>query len=532
MSKMQSNESNTRFALISVSDKTGVVDLGRGLVAAGFTILSTGGTARALLEGGVEVRKVSDYTGHPEIMNGRVKTLHPKVHGGILGLRDVHAEEAGMHAIDWIDMVVVNLYPFESTIAGQGVSVADAVEQIDIGGPTMVRAAAKNHRFVTVVTDPADYSRVLDTMGDAENAATLRAELAIKAFQHTSAYDGVIARWLSDAKGEASFPQETGMPVQQVQTLRYGENPHQSAAFYSDRATDADQSGTPARSLARIIQRQGKHLSFNNLADLDATLRVAFEFDEPACVVVKHMNPCGAAVHPSGVEAAFTLALSADPVSAYGGIVAFNQPVDADTVRALRRSRTFFEILAAPGFSEEALELLAPREKLRVMELPEDWGRGRPLGTDAKRVMGGWLLQDWDLGAEIAWSVPSERAPTEAEAGCLRFAWAVCRNVKSNAIVLARPHEGGFVLNGIGAGQMSRVDSVRLAISKATRDVPGSVLASDAFFPFPDGVQVAVDAGVSSFIQPGGSIRDDQVIGVVDDAQACMVMTGVRHFRH
>ena len=515
------------LALLSVSDKAGLVPFARALADCGFELLSTGGTARALRAAGLEVTKVGDHTGHPEVRNGRVKTLHPKVHGGILGLRDEHAGEAAAHDIRWIDVVVCNLYPFEATIAAAEVTVPEAVEQIDIGGPTMVRAAAKNHAHVAVVVDPDDYDLVAGAVQAGTLDAGLRRRLAVKAFRHTATYDGIIARWLGSAgeAGPAELPSETGLPLRRKQGLRYGENPHQRASFYAD-------PGIGGRSLARATQLQGKALSFNNLADLDGALRAVFEFRDSACVVVKHMNPCGAAVHADGPVAAFELALSADPVSAYGGIVAFNRPVDADTVRAFRRARTFFEVLAAPGFTEEARSLLAPREKLRVLELPGDWATSRPGGFDARRVQGGWLLQDWDVGAEMGWTVASARAPHEDEASALRFAWHVVRSVKSNAIVLARAEAGGMVLNGVGAGQMSRVDSVRLAVSKAPRPVEGSVLASDAFFPFPDGVREALDAGVRAVIQPGGSIRDEAVIAAVDGAGASMVFTGQRHFRH
>jgi phosphoribosylaminoimidazolecarboxamide formyltransferase / IMP cyclohydrolase len=514
----------TAKALLSVSDKTGIVPLARGLCELGYCILSTGGTASVLSEAGIAVTKVSDHTGHPEIMNGRVKTLHPRVHGGILGRRDVHAEEASANGIDWIDVVVCNLYPFEQTIGRDGVSPDEVIEQIDIGGPSMVRSAAKNHKDVVVLTDPEDYADALAALGSNRLDEAARRRLAWKAFRHTAAYDSIISGWFGRHLGE-SFPDETGVPFRQMEALRYGENPHQSATFYAE-------PGLGGRSLARVRQLQGKALSFNNLADLDATLRAVFHFDAPAAVVTKHMNPCGAAVHPNGPEAAFLLALSADPVSAYGGIVCFNRPVDAVTARSMRKSRTFFEVVAAPGFTEEALELLSVKEKLRVMLLPDDWAACRPEGTDGRRVQGGWLLQDWDLGAPIDWTVPSVRKPTTAEEGALHFAWGIVQHVKSNAIVLARAEDGGYVLNGVGAGQMSRVDSVRIALSKATRPVEGSVLASDAFFPFPDGVDEAVKRGVAAIIQPGGSIRDDKVIAAADALDAAMVFTGARHFRH
>ncbi len=538
-----------KLALLSVSDKTGIVALGQALVAHGYTILSTGGTRRALQAGGVPVTGVSEFTGHPEVMDGRVKTLHPRIHGGILGLRDVHADEARAHGIDWIDLVAVNLYPFEQTVAHpdgrlrDDVETAEAVEQIDIGGPSMVRSAAKNHRHVTILTRSDDYAAIIAELQAGAVSAATRQRLAVAAFQHTAAYDAVIANWLATraaAEGslsdaDAALPAEGGLALRRVQPCRYGENPHQRAAFYAQPAVGG-------RSMARLQQHQGKHLSYNNIADLDAALRAVFEADDaagddvalPACVVVKHANPCGAAWHPDGPTRAFELALSADPVSAFGGIVAFNRPIGVDTVRAIRKSRTFFEILAAPGFSEDALQLLKPRERLRVMELPADWARSSAHGMDIKRVQGGFLLQDWDQGpvAAAQWRVASRAQPDTDELTALRFAWAMARHVKSNAIVLARAEDGGFVLNGVGAGQMSRVDSVRIALSKATRPVEGSVLASDAFFPFPDGPQAALDAGVAAMVQPGGSVKDEDVLAAIDAAGARMVFTGTRHFWH
>ena len=509
-------------ALLSVSDKTGIEEFAKGLVENGFEILSTGGTRARLEAAGVPVTQVADYTKAPEVFGGRVKTLHPMIHGGILGRRGQDDQEAEANGIGWIDMVVVNLYPFEASVSG-GAELSVAVEKIDIGGPTMIRSAAKNHKHVTVVCDPTDYEPVLSKLAAKELDEAYRARLATKAFGHTALYDGMISGWLANHFGMDL--EERALPVRRVQSLRYGENPHQTASFYSE-------VGASGRSLARAKTIQGKPLSFNNLADLDGALRAAFEYKEPAAVVVKHMNPCGAATHTEGISEAFKLALSADPVSAYGGILAFNRPLEAEDVRNVFRARTFFEVLAAPGFSEEALGILAKREKLRVLELPADWAESRPSGTDARRVQGGWLLQDWDLGVDFEWTVATKRAPTEAEAAALRFTWAACRNVKSNAIALGCAAQGGFVLNGVGAGQMSRVDSVRIAIQKATRTVEGSVLASDAFFPFADGVDVAAQAGVKAIIQPGGSIRDEEVIEAADRAGLAMVFTGARHFRH
>ncbi len=512
-----------RYALVSVSDKRGVERFAQGLVDAGFTILSTGGTKAALVAAGIPVTAVSTHTGAPEIMDGRVKTLHPRIHGGILGDRARHADEAAKHEIPWIDVVAVNLYPFERATEGND-DLDVAVENIDIGGPTMVRAAAKNHRHVVIIVDPADYDRVGAAIAAGQVDGKLRSELAIKAFRHTARYDAVISSWLARQSGDDGLPFEGALPLRKLQDLRYGENPHQRAAFYSD--------GAPrGRSLARAKQHQGKELSFNNLGDADGAIRTVFEYDGPACTIVKHANPCGGATGPD-VIAAYGRALAGDPVSAYGGIAAFNRPLDGDAVRAIRASKVFYEVLVAPGFDAEALELLKARENLRVLELPADWAAEKPPGFDVKRVQGGYLLQDWDLGAPIAWDVKSRRAPTEDETRALKFAWCAVRNVKSNAIVLATTHVDGESLAGVGAGQMSRVDSVRLAVAKAGERSRGSVLASDAFFPFADGVEAAIAAGVTAIIQPGGSIRDAEVIAAADQAGVAMVFTGVRHFRH
>lgn len=518
--------SMSRLALLSVSDKKGLVPFAQGLVARGFKLLSTGGTAKALLAAGLPVTKVSEHTGAPEIFDGRVKTLHPKIHGGILGRRGTDDTVAAEQGIGFIDVVAVNLYPFEATVAA-GATLPEAIEQIDIGGPAMVRAAAKNHASVYVVVDPADYDGVLAAIGangaDVAEAPALRGRLAVRAYRHTATYDAVVSTWLA-ARLDAPEPVELAIPLRRVQGMRYGENPHQAAAFYAT-------PGEGGRSLARATQLQGKELSFNNLADLDATLRVVFEFDEPAAVIVKHMNPCGAAIHPDGVVKAYALALSADPVSAYGGILAFNRPMGAPEAQAVIDSKVFYEVIAAPGVDAAARGLLATKKNLRVMELPADWAASRPEGQDARRVQGGWLLQDWDVGHETTWT-DALRAPTADEQRALRFAWAICRNVKSNAIVLATLADGGVVQNGVGAGQMSRVDSVKLAVAKAVRPTAGSVLASDAFFPFPDGVEVAVAAGVTAIVQPGGSIRDEEVLATARSAGLAMSMTGARHFRH
>ncbi len=513
----------TKMALVSVSDKTGVVEFARGLAQRGFVVLSTGGTARALQDADVPCTLVSDVTGFPEIMNGRVKTLHPKIHGGILARREVDTAEAEQHGIAMIDLVAVNLYPFEQTVAGD-VDMATAMEKVDIGGPTMVRAAAKNHAHVTVVVDPHDYDSILQALDAGGIADKQRQRLSLKAFRHTARYDSVISGWLAGTLADESWPVEDAVGLKKSLDLRYGENPHQRAAFYVD--------GAPkGRNLGRIKQHQGKQLSFNNLADMDASLRLVFDFEQPACAIIKHMNPCGLAVAEGGVQA-FEQALAGDPVSAYGSIVAFNRALGLDEVRAIKQSRVFFEVIAAPGFSAEALQALAPRKKLRVVELPQDWAAGRAPGFDARRVQGGWLFQDWDVDAPMEFSVATSRAPTASEEHALQFAWTASRAVKSNAIVLARAFEGGVALNGVGAGQMSRVDSVRLATMKATAPIPGCVLASDAFFPFADGLEAAAKSGVTAVMQPGGSIRDEEVIEAANKNNMAMVFTGTRHFRH
>lgn len=514
------------YALLSTSDKTGLPAFARRLADAGYTLISTGGTAHTLRGESIDILPIEGFTGAPEMMDGRVKTLHPRVHGGILGLRDRHAAEAAAHDVSWIDVVVVNLYPFERATAA-GCDWDTAIENIDVGGPTMIRAAAKNHRFVTVVVDPADYGRVADAIEAGGVPEDLRRELAIQAFRHTARYDAVIAGWLAQNAGSAPFPAELAAPMRKVQDLRYGENPHQRAAFYGDGA------GPGTRSLAHLVQHQGKELSFNNLADLDAACRAVFDLDNasPACVIVKHNNPCGAAVAATS-EAAFGLALAGDPVSAYGGIAAFNRPVDGDVARAIKTSKVFFEVIVAPGFDAVARERLSTRENLRLVELPAGWADARPPWMDVRRVQGGWLVQDWDIDAAPGWTVVSRRPPTDDEVRGLRFAWALCRSVKSNAIALAVPTAEGATANGIGAGQTSRVDSVRIAVSKATLPTAGAVLASDAFFPFADGVEVAIAAGITAIVQPGGSIRDAEVLAAADAAGVAMVVTGVRHFRH
>ncbi len=511
-------------ALISVWDKRGLVPFAERLSGLGWRILSTGGTARALRDADVPVTDVSAVTGAAEMMGGRVKTLHPRIHGGILADRNLHRAEAVKHGIDLIDLVVVNLYPFEAVALGKA-SFEDSIEHIDIGGPTLLRAAAKNHVSVTVVVDPDDYEAVANAIADGSDGSEMRRRLALKAFSHTARYDAVIAGWLAHQTPDADkFPLESAVPIRRISVLRYGENPHQTAAFYAD----AERGG---RSLARATIHQGKELSYNNVADVDAALRVVFEFGGPTCCIVKHANPCGLGTATS-VGEAYDLALAGDPVSAFGGIVTFNRVFDGAALLALRRSKVFFEVLAAPGFEPDALAGLAARPNLRVLELPPDWAQSRPPGLDAKRVAGGWLFQDWDQDAPVQFQPQSKRAPTEGELAALEFAWRAVRGVKSNGIALARVEGSGFRLNGIGAGQMSRVDSVRLAIAKATAPTAGNVLASDAFFPFADGVQAAIAAGITAIAQPGGSVRDPEVLQAVDAAGIAMVFTGVRHFRH
>jgi phosphoribosylaminoimidazolecarboxamide formyltransferase/IMP cyclohydrolase len=516
-----------RHALVSVSDKTGVVELARALAALGVSILSTGGTARLLAENGVRVTEVADYTGFPEMLDGRLKTLHPKVHGGLLARRDLpeHMAAIGAAGIEPIDLVVVNLYPFQQTIAKPGCTFEDAVENIDIGGPTMLRAAAKNHGGVAVVTDPADYSRILDELrssGGRLSAAT-RLGLAKKAFAHTAAYDGAIANYLTSLDAERRptlFPEKLSLQWEKAQPMRYGENPHQDAAFYRD--PDA-----VAGSLARYAQLQGKELSYNNIADADAAWECVKTFEAPACVIVKHANPCGVAEDKT-ILAAYQRAFKTDPTSAFGGIIAFNRALDGTTADAV--AKQFVEVVIAPEVSAEARAVLAGKANVRVLAVPVGHEVQR---YDFKRVGGGLLVQTPDArnvsAAEL--KVVTRRAPTGAELADLLFAWRVAKYVKSNAIVFC----GEGMTLGVGAGQMSRVDSARIAAIKAQNaglTLAGSVVASDAFFPFRDGLDVVAEAGAKAVIQPGGSVRDDEVIAAADERGLAMVFTGVRHFRH
>jgi phosphoribosylaminoimidazolecarboxamide formyltransferase/IMP cyclohydrolase len=510
--------SRARRALLSVSDKTGIVELARGLSAAGFSILSTGGTAALLSREGVAVTEVAAYTGFPEMLEGRVKTLHPRIHAGLLARADQQAELARA-GLEPIELLVVNLYPFEATVAKPGCTLDQAIENIDIGGPTMLRAAAKNHGAVAAVVDPSDYARVLDEIRNGGAvSAQMRFELAKKVFAHTAAYDGAIANYL--ASREQGFPDTLSLQFTKLQDLRYGENPHQSAAFYRDRA--------PAPgSLAGYRQVQGKELSYNNIADADAAWECVKQFDEPACVIVKHANPCGVATAATPHDA-YAKAFKTDPVSAFGGILAFNRPLDRAAAEAI--GQQFAEVIIAPRIEPKAAQFFATKANLRVLEvaLVRD-----AQAHDYKRVGGGLLVQGTDakLVSATDLKVVTRRAPDEAQTADLLFAWRVAKFVKSNAIVFCK---GGMTL-GVGAGQMSRVDSVRIAALKAQNaklSLAGSAVASDAFFPFRDGVEVLADAGATAVIQPGGSVRDDEVIAAANERGIAMVFTGVRHFRH
>jgi phosphoribosylaminoimidazolecarboxamide formyltransferase/IMP cyclohydrolase len=512
-------------ALISVSDKSGIVDFERALAAKGVEILSTGGTARLLADNEISVVEVSSYTGFPEMMDGRVKTLHPKIHGGILGRRGVDDAVMRENGIGGIDLIVVNLYPFEETVAKPDCSLADAIENIDIGGPTMLRAAAKNHRDVTVVVDASDYERVLTEMQDNGGSVSdvTRFDLAVKTFEHTARYDGMIANYLGKLTGPepSTFPRTFNLQVQQVQTMRYGENPHQSAAFFVE-------SQPPVGSIANARQLQGKELSYNNIADTDAALECVKQFDEgPACVIVKHANPCGVAVGPN-LMAAYDRAYQTDPESAFGGIIAFNGELDGETAQAIVE-RQFVEVIIAPSVSQSAMDAVAAKKNVRLLTCGE-WGTGGDR-LDFKRVNGGLLVQSADLLLTNEIKVVTERQPTEQEMLDLLFSWRVAKFVKSNAIVYGRDN----MTIGVGAGQMSRVNSARIAGIKAEHaglEVKGSVMASDAFFPFRDGIDNAAQAGIAAVIQPGGSMRDEEVIAAANEHGMAMVFTGMRHFRH
>jgi phosphoribosylaminoimidazolecarboxamide formyltransferase / IMP cyclohydrolase len=511
-----------RRALISVSDKRGVVDFARGLADLGVEMVSTGGTARELESAGLEVRGIEDFTGFPEIMDGRVKTLHPKLYAGLLARRDdpEHLRQAAENGIEFVDLVCVNLYPFERTAGRFSATEDEVIEDIDIGGPAMIRATAKNHAFAVVVVRPESYDAVLEELRESDGMVSLptREWLAAEAFSYTARYDTAISRWFAEKTEE--FPQVHLRAFEKVTELPYGENPHQRAAFYA-------QVGARAHVLSQVRQHHGKQISYNNILDLDAARALLRDLgDEPACVIVKHNNPCGAAVCED-VLGAYRAAFACDPMSAFGGIIAVNRPVDRATAEAL--SEQFVELLFAPGYEDGALDVLRRKPDVRLLE---DQERRTPLlgEKEIRQVTGGLLVQDRDLAGEgrEQMDVVTSRQPSEQEWADLVFAWRVCRHVRSNAIVLAR---GGATV-GIGAGQMSRVDAVRLAVEKAQVSLSGAVLASDAFFPFADGPALAIEAGVAAIVQPGGSKRDSDVIAATEDAGVTMVLTGRRHFRH
>ncbi|MDD0841715.1 bifunctional phosphoribosylaminoimidazolecarboxamide formyltransferase/IMP cyclohydrolase [Pseudomonas sp. Gutcm_11s] len=525
-----------RRALISVSDKTGILEFARELVSLGVEILSTGGTYKLLKDNGVAAVEVADYTGFPEMMDGRVKTLHPKIHGGILGRRALDGAVMEQHGIKPIDLVAVNLYPFAATVAKPGCDLADAIENIDIGGPTMVRSAAKNHKDVAIVVNAGDYASIVEGLKAGGLTYAQRFDLALKAFEHTSAYDGMIANYLGtidqardtlSTEDRGSFPRTFNSQFIKAQEMRYGENPHQSAAFYVEA-----QKGEA--SVATAIQLQGKELSFNNVADTDAALECVKSFVKPACVIVKHANPCGVAVATDaegGIRKAYDLAYATDTESAFGGIIAFNRELDGETAKAIVE-RQFVEVIIAPKISQAARDVVAAKANVRLLECGE-WPAERAAGWDFKRVNGGLLVQSRDIGMITAeeLKVVTKRAPTEQEIHDLVFAWKVAKFVKSNAIVYAK----GRQTIGVGAGQMSRVNSARIAAIKAEHaglQVAGSVMASDAFFPFRDGLDNAAKVGITAVIQPGGSMRDAEVIAAADEANIAMVFTGMRHFRH
>lgn len=520
-------QNEIKKVLISVTDKKGIVEFARELTKFGVKILSTGGTADKIRKSGIDVTDVSDHTGFPEMMDGRLKTLHPKIHGGLLALRDndEHRKAAEEHGIDFIDMVVINLYKFEDTVAKEDCSLEDAVENIDIGGPTMLRAAAKNYRFVTVVTDPEDYPKVLKEMDETGGKISENTNfaLAVKTFQLTARYDAAISNYLGSISPEGEkteFPDTFTMQFTKAQNLRYGENPHQKATFY--REEDASLSA-----ISNAKQLQGKELSYNNIMDGDAAWNMVGDFDLPSAIIMKHSNPCGAATSDGELLEAYKKAMETDPVSAFGGIVAFNRKVDRKTAEEI--AKTFLEVIIAPGFEKDALEILSTKKNMRVLEISQS-SEKQSGGYDFRRVVGGVLIQDRNVKETDIRSakVVTKRAPTEEEYQGLDFAWRVVKHVKSNAIVYAKKDQ----LVGVGAGQMSRVDSVKIASMKAILPTKGTVLASDAFFPFRDGVDMAAEAGVTAIVQPGGSIRDEESIKAADEHGIAMIFTGTRHFRH
>ena len=514
-----------RRALISVSDKSGIVELAQHLSDRGIELLSTGGTAGLIAENGIAVTEISAYTGFPEMMEGRVKTLHPKVHGGILGRRGIDDEVMRQHDIAPIDLVIVNLYPFQQTVADPDCSLEDAIENIDIGGPAMIRAAAKNHADVTIVVDPADYALILGEMESAANRVSdeSRFSLAVKAYEHTAQYDGAIANYLGrkvQKPGDQAFPRSLNLQFHHAQSMRYGENPHQSAAFYTER--DCSEA-----SVATARQLQGKALSFNNIADTDAALECVKQFEQPACVIVKHANPCGVALDDN-ILLAYERAFRTDPESAFGGIIAFNEKLDAATAEAIV-DKQFVEVIVAPAVDDAASEVIAGKENIRLLVCGQ-WGSPAER-YDFKRVNGGLLVQDVDQALHQSLDVVSETRPDDRQMQDMLFAWQVAKFVKSNAIVYARD----YMTIGVGAGQMSRINSARIAGIKAGHaklDVTGSVMASDAFFPFRDGIDAANEVGISAIIQPGGSMRDEEVIRAANEHGIAMVFTGMRHFRH
>jgi phosphoribosylaminoimidazolecarboxamide formyltransferase / IMP cyclohydrolase len=512
-----------RRALISVSDKRGLIPFARGLADLGIEILSTGGTCRQLNEAGIDAIEVSSKTGFPEIMGGRVKTLHPRIHGGLLGRRGIDEAVMQEHGIEPIDLLAVNLYPFEETVSRPDATIDEAIENIDIGGPAMIRAASKNHAGVAVVVDPDDYETILAEIGENRLDLEYRRMLAAKAFAHTASYDTAITRYLSDPGGDTLLGDRFLYSGSRISKLRYGENPHQAAAFYRDQ--------TPVSgSLATARQLQGKELSFNNLADSDAALECVKQFDEPACVIVKHANPCGVALDAS-IGDAYERAFKTDPTSAFGGIIAFNRTLDAGTARRIV-DRQFVEVIVAPEIDTEALSVLAEKANIRVLRTG-DWTDSRAAGFDFRKVSGGLLVQTSDDGEVLTdqLKIVTARSPASAEMRDLMFAWRVAKFVKSNAIVFCRDR----MTIGVGAGQMSRVYSTRIAAIKAQDEgleVAGSVMASDAFFPFRDGIDAAAEHGIVAIIQPGGSMRDDEVIAAANEHDIAMVFTGMRHFRH
>lgn len=506
-------------ALISVWDKRGVVDFARELKNLGLEILSTGGTSKLLRDSGIDVIDISDYTGFPEIMDGRVKTLHPLIHGGILARRDYKKDNEVMETlgIKPIDMVVVNLYPFEATTKKEGVTFEEIIENIDIGGPTLLRAAAKNFRHVIVIVDPDDYSSIIEEIKKGDISINRRFELAKKVFEHTARYDGLIANYFEKIS-DSEFRQDWSIPLKMVHSLRYGENPHQKAALYS-------MNEKPSLIEAEVLQ--GKEMSFNNYLDTHSAVLLANEFADPVCVIVKHNNPCGVAISDD-IYGAYKKAYECDPVSAFGGIIAFNRPVDKKTAQEI--ILTFYEVIVAPDYDKKALEVFGNKKNLRILRFPDLSSKIIPTGYDLKRILGGFIVQQWDI-LEDEFSkakVVTKREPTENEWKALKFAWKVCKHVKSNAIVYAR--EDRTV--GLGIGQTSRVFSAKIGAMHALSSLKGTVVASDGFFPFRDNIDVLAQNGVTAIIQPGGSVRDTEVIDAANQYDIAMVFTGIRHFRH